>query len=179
MRAHRGLSPLEQHELRAGTAHLEPRNDRLVRQTIQPDAPLHIHQYGLQIEVLGVGLPRQPSLPPGGERTHQHRQVPAGIGQDVLGAVLAIDPRHRTDHGQRLQSLGQNGARNARNAAADVIESPAPAQQFAHDQDGPPTADHLVGTCHRAELTIARHPRTLAPPADACGTDCGPHGPSA
>jgi len=36
------------------------------------------------------------------------------------------------------------------------------------------SANHLVSACHRAELAIACHPPTVAPPVDNTGTDSGP-----
>jgi hypothetical protein len=139
-------------------------------------AALHVDEQRIEIEVLDLRPTRQPALPPGRERRDHGRELGAGGGEGVFRPVLARDARHRADVDQLLQPLGQHSARDPRDAAANVVEAPAAAQQLAHHEQGPPPAEHLVGARHRAELAVAGHWPSVARRDRGRGTDSGPGG---
>src|SRR5687768_11234487 len=76
--------------------------------------------------------------------------------------MLAVAARDRADGDKLLQPFRQHGAGDARNAAADVVETPTAAKQLAHDEQGPASAHDLMGARHRTELAIIAHAATLA-----------------
>ena len=143
-------------------ANLEPHHQRLLGQRRKADAPLHIDQQWLQIEVLIRRRACQPALSPGAQRAHQGRQLLPGFGEGVFRAVRTVGPGDRADEHEGLQPFGQDGAGDARDAAADVVEAAASAQDFPHDQQGPPAAQRFVGARHGAELSVSRHAGSLA-----------------
>ena len=172
--AHRRLGLLEQHVAPPMAANFEPHHQRLPGQRRKTDAPLHVDQHRLQIEVLARRLAPEPALPPGGERAHQSRELLTRFGQLVLGAMRAVRPGERSNQDELLQPFGQHGARHPRHAPANVVEAAAAAHDFAYDQKRPPAAQHFVGARNGAELSISWHARNLARRAGRCGTDSGP-----
>src|SRR5262249_35463764 len=68
--------------------------------------------------------------------------------------------RRALDHArvfQLVQTLRQEGARDQRHPAADLVESPRTGEQLAQDQRRPSLGEDLAGHGNRAELTIALH----------------------
>src|SRR5262245_1030874 len=142
--------------------HLEPHDDWALRQRLEADTPLHVHEQGIEIEILTSRLPRQPSLSPSAKRAHHTRQFLAGPSQSVFGAISPIDGCHSADQDQCLQPLREQGARDARYATANLVEAPAPAQQLACNEQGPPAAHNFEGARYGAELTITSHGKMLS-----------------
>lgn len=163
LRAQRHLATLQQQETRiARSVDLEADDHRLGRQGVEADAALHVDKQRLEIQVFVVGVPGQPALAPGGERTDQCRQLTAGLGQRGFGPVPALAALDRAGLDQRLQPLGQHRARHPGDAAPDVVEAPAAAEKLAHDEKRPAAAQRLVRARHRTELTVSAHAKTVA-----------------
>ncbi len=97
-------------------------------------APLHIDEQGFQIEIFVRRVPHQPPLSPDAERAHETREFRTRVSESVFRAMLTIYALDRAGEHQGLQSLRKHGPRNPWDPAADVIEAPAAAEQFAHDQ---------------------------------------------
>ena len=79
-----------------------------------------------------------------------------------MGTVGSGD---RPGEDKGLEPFGKDGAGHAGNAPADVIEAAAAAQDFPYDQEGPPTAQHFVGTRHGAELSVSCHAEQISTPS--------------
>jgi len=73
-----------------------------------------------------------------------------------------------------LQPFRKNSAGHSWHAAANVIEPATAGQDFSYDQESPPTAQHFVGACHGAELSVSGHAGNLSWQANHSGTDSVP-----
>lgn len=115
---------------------------------------LHVDQERLDIQILITGPTRQPSLTPVGELAHEPQELLARFGELVFGALHAVETPHDANYCERLQTLGEHRSRDAWNPAADIIEPPTAAQELADYEQGPSSAQHLMGSCDGAELAV-------------------------
>ena len=83
----------------------------------------------------------------------------SGRGQPVLPAAAACPRRARHDAGvlQLPETLGQQRARHEGDAALQLAEARASAQELPEHERRPPLGDDLAGLRHRAELTVGLH----------------------
>jgi hypothetical protein len=105
----------------------------LLWQCLEPDAPLHVDEHGLGIEIFVFRPARQPPLAPGCKYADQAGEFLARFGEFVLGAMRTFDTSDYASQGELLEPLGQHGSRYARDGAPDLIEPSAAGQQLAHD----------------------------------------------
>src|SRR3954464_8694056 len=134
----RSFGPLEQHEARAVATNLELHHEGLLGQGRKTDAPLHIDQQRLQIEILIRWLARQPAPSPCAEGTYEACQFLPRFRECVFRAVGPLSPGDRPGEDKGLEPLGKDRAGHAGNAPPDVVEATAATQDFSYDQKRPP-----------------------------------------
>ena len=87
---------------------------------------------------------------------------PAGVrwysGPRPVGAAAALDDARVLE---LAHALRQQAARHQRDAALQVVEAMASAQQLADDEGRPPLGQHLARLGHGTELAVAAHASTV------------------
>jgi hypothetical protein len=71
------------------------------------------------VEILIRDPPGQPFLPQTTQLAHDASEFSAGVGELVFGALRTL--YHDPSENEGLQTLRERGARDARNASADIV----------------------------------------------------------
>ena len=167
LEADRDLGGLEHHPValrRVAEVELDHRAIRGKLLTI--DVAGHPDDQEVGVELLGAGIGERPGHPPLPHRLHDRLQVPAGERQAIvqrppLGAGAPLD-----DLGplERAKPIGEDRARDPRQAALELVEPARTAQHLAHDQERPAVAEDLARLGDRAVLRVAPHPPGMLAP---------------
>src|SRR5262249_4642809 len=140
-------------------AELEPHDHSSRGQVGYVDPAVHGPDQQHRIEVARRELLGGVTLAPLAEALHDLAELVPGLGQLILPTASGCE-RRALDHArvfQLVQTLRQEGARDQRHPAADLVESPGTGEQLAQDQRCPSLGEDLAGHGDRAELTIALH----------------------
>ena len=155
---------------RSGRGVVELDDDPAGGQPLGVDPPVHPPRQRDRVDLVRVELVEQPLRPPTARAPSTHRlEVLAGRGEVVL---VAPPGRRRPGLDDALalevpQPLHQQRARDAGQAAGDVVEPGVAEHQLADDQRRPAVGEHLAGQGDRAEVCRSRaraHRRTPRPP---------------
>src|SRR4051794_38271403 len=111
----------------------EPNHQRLPRKCVEVHPAAHVDQKRLKIEILGMRPAGKPALTPTAEFLDQSEQFQSGRRKRVLRSSRTFGAGYCASMDQCLQPFGKDGARNARDSAANVVEPMAAAQQLAND----------------------------------------------
>ena len=125
--------------------------------------PGHPDDQQIGIELFGTGVRERPGCAPLADRLHDRLEVAAGGREAVFeGAALGTGPA-LDDLGalERAHPVGEDRARDPRQAAVELVEPARAPEHLAHDQKCPTVAEDLGGLGDRAVLRIAAHRATM------------------
>src|SRR5262245_47269452 len=109
------------------------------------DALVHLPEQKDRIELLGLRLAERPPHAPRTEPIDHAAQIGSRVGEAVLADVRAVAGA-ALDDARVLEvpkACGEERARDAGQAALDVVEVTAPREQLAHDERRPSVGEDL------------------------------------
>ena len=127
------------------------------------DTPVHPPHKQLGIELERLWVAEDVLRRPLAESEHDRTQGVTRSGEVVL-AVEAVDEPGVL---QPAQTFREQTARQARQAACEIVEPRRPEEEVAHDEHGPSLAEEIDGPRDRAVLAVtgALHGRGRASPS--------------
>jgi hypothetical protein len=126
------------------------------RELLAIDVPGHPDDQEVGVELLWSGIGERPGRPPLADCLYDRLKIAAGRGEPVLERPPLGPGPSLDDLGplERAQALGEDRARDPRQAALELIEPTRAAQHLAHDQQRPAVAQNLAPLGDRAVLRI-------------------------
>src|SRR5262245_113552 len=127
------------------------------RERVRLDAAAHVpHQDG-DVELVAAELGSEPALAPLAQLPDDRSEFLTGLRQMVLRALRTLLALDHADLLELLQAQAEQAAGHQRDAAMQIAEMRAAAQQFSQYQWRPALAEDLGALGDRAKLTIAFH----------------------
>ena len=161
LQAHRDVGMLEHEPVAARPPAVEVELDHHAssRQAMSMDAAAHPPEQHDRIELRWSRVPECPARPPDAEDVDHALELTAGRGEMVGGGTRSRtrapldDPRSF----QSPESLGEQGARDAGQAAVELVEVTDARQELPNDQRGPAVGQDLRGASDGTVLAVQIH----------------------